>query len=53
MNDPIIALTFDDGPNVTITPLVLDLLEKHDVTGTFFLIGKNMTPETEPVIRRA
>jgi len=34
------ALTFDDGPNTGITPKILDLLERHKVRATFFLIGK-------------
>jgi len=33
------ALTFDDGPNPAITPKLLDLLSRHDVHATFFLIG--------------
>ena len=27
---PLIALTFDDGPNTVITPQVLDTLEEYD-----------------------
>jgi cellulose synthase/poly-beta-1,6-N-acetylglucosamine synthase-like glycosyltransferase/peptidoglycan/xylan/chitin deacetylase (PgdA/CDA1 family) len=34
-----IALTFDDGPNPTWTPKVLEILRKYDVPGTFFLVG--------------
>src|SRR5580692_7497179 len=34
------ALTFDDGPNPAVTPLLLDLLDRHSVRATFFLIGK-------------
>jgi peptidoglycan-N-acetylglucosamine deacetylase len=34
------ALTFDDGPNPAVTPLLLDLLERHAASATFFLIGK-------------
>ncbi|MFI8949064.1 bifunctional polysaccharide deacetylase/glycosyltransferase family 2 protein [Streptomyces sp. NPDC053750] len=37
--DKTIALTFDDGPNPTWTPQVLEILEKYDVPGTFFLVG--------------
>ena len=48
-----IALTFDDGPNTTITPQVLDLLQEYDIPGTFFLIGKNITPESAKIARRA
>lgn len=35
-----IALTFDDGPNPPVTPRLLDLLERHSVRATFFLLGK-------------
>jgi len=34
-----IALTFDDGPSTEITPRILDLLKKYNVTGTFFVLG--------------
>jgi peptidoglycan/xylan/chitin deacetylase (PgdA/CDA1 family) len=34
------ALTFDDGPNDPWTPKLLDLLARHNVRATFFLIGK-------------
>ncbi len=48
-----IALTFDDGPNTTITPLVLDLLEKYNCPATFFLIGKHINEESSRVVKRA
>src|SRR5207302_7301079 len=35
-----LALTYDDGPNDPHTLHLLDVLAKHDVKGTFFLIGK-------------
>lgn len=50
---PIIALTFDDGPNTTITPLVLDKLEKYGVTASFFLIGNNIGESSSETVRRA
>lgn len=34
-----IYLTFDDGPNATITPQVLDILAANDVQATFFIIN--------------
>jgi peptidoglycan/xylan/chitin deacetylase (PgdA/CDA1 family) len=34
-----VALTFDDGPTEQFTGSVLDLLARHRVTATFFLIG--------------
>jgi len=53
MSQPIIALTFDDGPNTIITPRVLDTLEKNGAVGTFFLIAQNITPASAEVVRRA
>lgn len=34
-----IALTFDDGPDPAITPDILDLLKKHSMKATFFIVG--------------
>lgn len=34
-----LALTFDDGPNDPYTLRLLDVLAKHDVKATFFVIG--------------
>ena len=47
-----VYLTFDDGPNVSWTPLVLDALRDERATATFFLIDEHITPETEGVVRR-
>ena len=38
--EPYLALTFDDGPNKIQTPKVLKILEKYDVTATFFVVGE-------------
>ena len=35
-----LALTYDDGPNDPHTPHLLDVLAKHTVKATFFVIGK-------------
>lgn len=35
-----LALTFDDGPNDAHTLKLLEVLAKHDVHGTFFMIGR-------------
>ena len=50
---PMIALTFDDGPNTTTTNQVLDLLQKYQVRASFFLIGTNITDASAEVVKRA
>ena len=35
-----IALTYDDGPNDPHTLKLLEVLAKHDVHATFFMIGR-------------
>lgn len=37
-----VALTFDDGPHPDYTPQLLELLEKEQVTATFFLMGEQV-----------
>ena len=41
-----IALTFDDGPDRTWTPRILDVLRRNGVKATFFVIGKNAENNT-------
>ena len=41
-NEKAVYLTFDDGPIPEITPWVLDLLDKHQIKATFFLVGDNI-----------
>ena len=36
------ALTFDDGPDPTWTPRILDVLRKHQVHATFFVVGSQV-----------
>lgn len=36
-----IALTFDDGPDPTWTPAILEILKKWHVPATFFIVGEN------------
>lgn len=38
--EPVVALTFDDGPHPEFTPQLLDLLAKYDASATFFMVGK-------------
>jgi len=37
-----ISLTFDNGPDLDVTPGVLDTLAEHGLKATFFLLGKNL-----------
>jgi peptidoglycan/xylan/chitin deacetylase (PgdA/CDA1 family) len=49
---PTIYLTYDDGPNPTATPRLLDTLAAHGVKATFFLIERHITADTAPIVRR-
>lgn len=49
---PSVYLTYDDGPNPTATPQLLDVLKAEGVTATFFIIDAHLTPETAPIVRR-
>lgn len=48
-----VALTFDDGPSTTMTPKVLDRLEKYGIVASFFVVGQNINENTRPVLERA
>jgi peptidoglycan/xylan/chitin deacetylase (PgdA/CDA1 family) len=39
---PAIYLTFDDGPNPTWTPKVLEVLARYNARATFFVLGANV-----------
>jgi peptidoglycan/xylan/chitin deacetylase (PgdA/CDA1 family) len=45
-----VALTFDDGPDPRITPVILDMLEAHGARATFFCIGQRV--EANPGLAR-
>ena len=49
---PTIYLSFDDGPNPTTTPDLLDVLAREGVHATFFLIDRHITDQTAPLVRR-
>ena len=40
-DEPVAALTFDDGPNPEATPAVLDALGAEGVSATFFVLGRH------------
>ena len=46
-----VAITFDDGPDPTNTPKILDILKNHQATASFFCIGKRMQEHPE-VLKR-
>lgn len=46
-----ISITFDDGPDPTLTPLILDLLLKYQFKATFFLIA-NKVKDNPQIIKR-
>lgn len=46
-----IALTFDDAPDTEYTPKVLDILHKHGVKATFFVVGYKAAEHPEVVKR--
>lgn len=46
-----IAITFDDGPHAVQTPRLLDILKKHHVKATFFVLGENVRGN-EKIVKR-
>lgn len=47
-----VYLTFDDGPDDTITPKVVDILAENNVCGNFFFVGKDIKKD-EDVVKKA
>ena len=47
----VVALTYDDGPNPPYTERLLDVLAKHTVKATFFMIGNRIEKHPETVHR--
>lgn len=48
---PMIALTFDDGPNKSTTVPILDILKEYNGVGTFFILG-NRVAGNENLLKR-
>ncbi len=46
-----VAITFDDGPNASATPQIMQILDQYNAKATFFVVGKQL--EAEPQIVRA
>ena len=49
---PTVYLTYDDGPNAATTPMLLDVLAREHVHATFFLIDREITDRTVPLVAR-
>ncbi len=50
---PMVALTFDDGPDEVCSGRILDILEEYHALATFFEVGRNVLACPEPVGRMA
>jgi len=49
-----VILTFDDGPHLDYTPVILDVLRDHKINAVFFVLGERMqTGGAREVIQRA
>lgn len=49
----VIAITFDDGPSMDITPKVLQVLKEQGIPGTFFVLGNHITADSAGIMLRA
>lgn len=52
-SSPVVALTFDDGPHPTLTPILLDHLRARGQRATFYLIGNRVVTWPDIVKRIA
>jgi peptidoglycan/xylan/chitin deacetylase (PgdA/CDA1 family) len=50
---PTVYLTFDDGPNPSTTPDLLDVLAAEKAHATFFIIDDHLNEETALIVTRA
>src|SRR5271165_4852101 len=51
VDQPYIAMTFDDGPSSANTPRLLEILKQRNIKATFFLIGQNVASNPD-IVRR-
>jgi peptidoglycan/xylan/chitin deacetylase (PgdA/CDA1 family) len=50
----VVTLTFDNGPEPEVTPFVLDLLSRHGILASFFVIGAKLAdPARRALAERA
>ena len=47
---PRVYLTYDDGPNPTATPALLDVLAREGAVATFFLLDRHLDADTAPIV---
>ena len=52
-DEPVVSITFDDGPNPRATPRILDVLRRERVHATFFILGRHAERWPELVRRTA
>jgi peptidoglycan/xylan/chitin deacetylase (PgdA/CDA1 family) len=50
-NKPMVALTYDDGPNKKTTTPILDALKEHGGVATFFILGNRVSNNSGLLIR--
>lgn len=49
--EKVVALTFDDGPDSTYTPEVLNILREKGILATFFVLGKMVRSHPDITLR--
>lgn len=52
-DEKLIALSFDDGPNLVTTPQVLDVLAENGISASFFVEGQYINDTTAAMMLRA
>ncbi|QRO01938.1 polysaccharide deacetylase family protein [Archangium violaceum] len=50
-SEKVVALTFDDGPRPGQTEAILELLKRHGVRASFFMVGRNIERHRELAAR--
>ncbi|MBP1927275.1 peptidoglycan/xylan/chitin deacetylase (PgdA/CDA1 family) [Sedimentibacter acidaminivorans] len=50
-DQPMVAITFDDGPSQYYTPIILDVLKENDARATFFVLGNEVKKNKEILVR--
>ncbi len=53
IEEKVVALTFDDGPDPDNTPALLEVLARHQARATFFIIGSRAEKQSEIVKKAA